>query len=585
MVHALAHRGPDGLNVTTIEPGNVVFGHARLAIIDLSASGVQPMSLANLWITFNGEIYNHRELRRELERDGTRFRSTSDTEVLLAGYARWGTEVLDRVDGIFAFALWDDRRRELLLVRDHLGVKPLYYARLSDGGVAFASEPKALLDVVPSRTPDADSIRDVLSYGYIPGTRSAFKGISKLAPGHSLTWTENDTKVREYWSVVNHAARPARTTNVVESCRDLIDAASSSQLESDVPVGVLVSGGIDSSAVASSAVRAHPSLDAFVLGYPGNAADERPFAKLLAERVGLRLHDTELQPDIAEALLARCIAAHDEPLADSSSIPTFALFEFVHARSFKVVLAGDGGDELFAGYRRYEMLLREEGHSQSAWPLKVFGARSVHGAARILAHPVYYQRPAWMSYYERIRIFGPDEQTRLLMRDWTVRDASALTWPFEKYWRSDLDTVKAAQVFDIQTYLPEDILAKVDRASMHHGVEARVPLLSKKLVEGAISIPTSAHLSDGERKSVLKRAIRGRVPDALLTNRKKGFGLPLEPSVGSLLRRWARDVKHSALARDGVIQPKLDPRISENLDQLWTLFVLDKWWRQWVNPT
>lgn len=584
MVNAIAHRGPDGLNVTTIEAGNVVFGHARLAIIDLSASGVQPMSRGNFWISFNGEIYNHRELRRALERDGAQFRSTSDTEVLLAGYERWGAAVLDRVDGIFAFALWDDRRHELLLVRDHLGVKPLYYAALSDGGLAFASEPKALLEAIPSRTPDADSIRDVLSYGYIPGTRSAFKGVSKLAPGHALTWTRNNTQIREYWNVVNHATRSASVTNIVDSCRDLIDAAAASQLESDVPVALLVSGGIDSSAVASSAVRGRPSLDAFVLGYPSNAADERPFAKLLAERLGLRLHETELQPDIAEELLARCIAAHDEPFADSSSIPTLALFEFVRARSFKVVLAGDGGDELFAGYRRYEMLLHEEGHSQSAWPLKVLGAPSVKDVARILAHPVYYQRPAWMSYYERIRIFGPDEQARLLTREWVALDASALTWPFERYWRSDLDTVKAAQVFDLQTYLPEDILAKVDRASMHHGVEARVPLLSKKLVEGAISIPTSAHLSDGERKSVLKRVVRNRVPDELLTNRKKGFGLPLEQSVGALLRRWVRDVKHSALVRDGVIQPVLDERISQNLDQLWTLFVLDKWWGQWVNP-
>jgi asparagine synthase (glutamine-hydrolysing) len=585
MLAAIAHRGPDGQQLTKLDNGRVILGHARLAIIDLSPAGAQPMTLASsdLWITYNGELYNYRELRRELEREGGTFRSGSDTEVLLAGYARWGRAILDRVDGIFAFAMWDGRKRQLWLVRDHLGVKPLYYSTLAGGGIAFASEPKALLEVSPSRAPDPASIRDVLSYGYIPGTRTAFSGISKVAPGTALTWTDGRIEVERYWSVADHAARAAREPSI-DDMRELLDTTTAAQLESDVPVGVLVSGGIDSSAIVSSVARTHRALTGFVLGYDDREFDERPYARMLAEQCELPLHERVLDPNDVQALLATVVEGHDEPFADSSSVPTHALFELVRAHRIKVVLGGDGGDELFAGYRRYDKLIRDEGNSQAAWPLKALGATSLRGAARILAHPLFFQRPAWLSYYERIRIFGPDEQAELLTPGWRAKDADELTWPFRNYWRDDLDIVKAAQLFDLQTYLPEDILAKVDRASMHYGVEARVPLLAKRFVEQAIGISTATHRQHGERKSVLKRVVRGRIPDDLMTNRKKGFGLPLDRSVGEVLRNWARSIGESALVRDGVIHAHLGASVLGSLDRLWTLFVLDKWWSRWVHP-
>ena len=256
MLATISHRGPDGVSTQAVDDGRLILGHARLAIIDLSPSGAQPMVLEgrDIWITFNGEIYNYRSLREELAQLGWKFRTSSDTEVILAGYAQWGEAVLGKLDGIFAFGLWDGPRRRLWLVRDHLGVKPLYYTR-NDAELAFASEPKALL-VVPgvSRSPDPSLIRDYLSFGYIPGSRTAFSGIAKLPGGHALLWESGVSRTYRYWNAADHASEDVRDESLaVRETKRLLDIAATSQLESDVPVGLLVSGGIDSSAVAASA--------------------------------------------------------------------------------------------------------------------------------------------------------------------------------------------------------------------------------------------------------------------------------------------------------------------------------------------
>lgn len=587
MLSTLARRGPDGEGLATLDEGRVVLGHTRLAILDLTETGAQPMALAgaDIWVTFNGEIYNHRELRGELETEGHRFRSTSDTEVLLAGYKRWGQDVLDKLDGIFAFGLWDGPRRRLWLARDHLGVKPLYYTT-DPRNFLFASQPKALLAAAPFQPrPDRASINDMLSYGYIPGERSAYEGIAKLLPGHALVLERDALRTYRYWNVDSYASETVVVPDAaVARVERLVDDATKAQLESDVEVGVLVSGGIDSSAVTSAVKRARASLPGFVVGYDEPAYDERPYARALADHCGVSLHERVLPTQAAQQLLEELPDAYDEPLADSSTIPTLSVFQLVRDNRIKVVLGGDGGDELFSGYRRYDKLLDDEGCSQAPWPLKIIGARSARQAARFLARPARYRRPAWYSYYERIRSFSFAEQEQLLQPPWRARDEEELTWPFARFWRADLDVGKAAQVFDLHTYLPDDILVKVDRASMHYGVEARVPLLARRLVEYGLSVSTAVHRRDGRRKYLLKRMLEHRAPAELLSNRKKGFGLPLELAAGQALRDWLARIDDSALVRGGLLRRGSAGLVAGNLDKMWTLYSLDRWWSRWINP-
>ena len=588
MLTTLAHRGPDGQSLQSLDDGRLVLGHARLAIIDLSSTGVQPMALngGDIWITLNGEIYNHKALRRELEAGGYVFRSSSDTEVLLAGYARWGEAMLDRLDGIFAFGLWDGPKRRLWLVRDHLGVKPLYYLRDAKN-FAFASEPKALLDLTTSRpTPDRASINDFLTFGYIPGSRSAFKEIAKLPGGHALVWENDRIRTYRYWDPNAFASDELRDeSDVVEETMRLLDISTESQLESDVPVGVLVSGGIDSSAVASSVSRTRGGMEGFVVGFDDPAYDEREYARQLAHSCGIRLHERVVASRVAESLIAQMVAVHDEPFADSSSLPCLALFQMVRDQGFKTVLGGDGGDELFAGYRRYDKLAEVEGLSQAPWPLKLAGVRHARQFVRLAMRPTRYAGSAWRSYYEGLRFFSFDQQCALLQPDWRPVSEEQLAWPFESYWNPEVDTVKAAQLFDLQTYLQEDILTKVDRTSMRWGVESRVPLLARRIVTIALRTSSDVHRRGGRRKNVLKRGLEGRIPSALLSNRKKGFSLPLEATIGPLLRNWVASIEQSTLVRDGVIVPRLPADVLQNVDKIWTLFALDSWWSRWGRGT
>lgn len=585
MLAALSHRGPDGSGIEVLDSGRVILGHARLAIVDLSPRGAQPMTMpgSRVWITLNGEIYNYRKLREDLERLGHRFRSMSDTEVLLAGYLNWGQEVLDKVDGIFAFAIWDDELRRLWLARDHLGVKPLYYA-YGPRGFAFASEPRCLLlTPLASARPDAAAVRDFLSFGYLPGGRSAFADLRKLPPGHTLTWTDGSIRTAAYWQPRSFAQRYAagETETLVELSRR-IDASAEAQLEGDVPVGVLVSGGIDSTALAASVIRYRPQLHGFVLGYNSPAHDERRFAGQLAAATGIVLHERVLEATAARSLVEHLVDVHDEPFADSSSIPMLALFELVRNHGYKVVLSGDGGDELFSGYRRYDRLLEREGSCQAIWPLKLVGARNLRHAARMAVMRERYRRPTWRTYYEQIRVFSFEQQCEILQDDWRPKVEAELTWPFARYWDAGIETLAAARLFDLQTYLPEDILLKVDRTSMSLGIEARVPLLARSVVEYAFGIPTKLHLHNGQRKYLLKRMLEQRAPRDLLTNRKKGFGLPLELTMGDTLRNWRENVHMSTIARDGLVSARTIKRRQYHLDQVWSLFVLDLWWSRWI---
>lgn len=588
MLSALKHRGPDGSGLITANGGRAVLGHSRLAIIDLSETGRQPMCYEahDLWLTFNGEIYNYRELRRTLEARGHRFRSTSDTEVILHGYREWSDEVVRRLDGIFAFGLWDGTRRRLLLARDQVGVKPLYYMEHDDGrGLSFASEPRALLRLRRC-PPSVHALHDYLTFGYLPRDRSAYAGVRKLLPAHVVIWGEGKPiQPTRYWQPPDAIATKHDENELAVDLLRYVEQAVLNQLVSDVPVGVVVSGGVDSSVVATTMARSGMVHDAFTIGYPRPEQDERPYARTICEHIGFPLHESELGDSSIVGLLHQFFETYDEPFADSSGLPTLFLFSQVAAAHRKVVLSGDGGDELFAGYRRYRRLVEVGGYSQRRWPWRALYAQDLRHASKLLRSVRTGRTSSWDIYFGRIRRFDFAQQCAILSPAWRPGASEDLEWVRDACWRTDVPAIRAAQQFDFETYLPDDVLTKVDRASMAHGVEARVPLLDGTIVTMALSTPSHLHLRGGITKRLFKRAVADIVPRKLLSNRKKGFGLPTAQILGRLLVEWARAGETaSRLARDGVIDPaRLAAVEAWNHDQRWTLFCLEMWWRRWVH--
>jgi len=553
-----AHRGPDDSGAYLSADGRLGLGFRRLAIIDLSPTGHQPMRNEDgkLWIVFNGEIYNYPALRKELVRAGHEFRSTSDTEVVLHGYEEWGERILDRLRGMFAFALWDDERRTLLLARDRLGIKPLLY--YWDGKrFAFASEIKSLL-ALPAANTDLDhsALWDYFTYLYIPTPKTAYKYIRKLPPACYLK-IESDfvsegklaPPIKEYWDVTQWGTSPLSRSDAAEAVRAKLRDAVQSHLIADVPVGVFLSGGLDSTAVTAMAAGAQPDpLMSFSIGFDVEEHSELAFAQLAADTFGARhFTRTVSQPDFDSAL-ARMVSLYDEPFADNSGLPTLAVSQLAASR-VKVVLAGDGGDETMAGYFRYRRWLEIAGEDFGSpalrhwlferfalgalapiagWP-KVMGlvysgqlhARGKEGADR------YGALVCPIQSFQKLHLL-PD-----LAREFRDYDDY---WHFRRYWRDDLDPISRMQYVDLKTYLPDDILTKVDRASMAASLEVRVPFLDHEWVELAASLPSEFRLD----KSIMREALVGMVPAEILNRPKKGFSSPVLDWQKPQLRNGAR---------------------------------------------
>lgn len=536
---ALAHRGPDDAACWVSRDGRVAFGHRRLAIVELTQAGAQPMHWRQpaLTVTFNGEIYNHGELRRELRAQGHVFRGHSDTEVILAAYAQWGRGGVDRLRGMFAFALYDHAQRSLLLARDRAGEKPLYWVR-HRGGLMFASELKALFaDPAFARRVDLQGLDAYLAFGYVPGDRCLIDGVHKVPPGHLIEYALDAASVetRRYWDKPPARPDPGRSEqDLVDELDRLADAAVREQLQADVPVAVLLSGGIDSSLVTACAARASAdAVTTFTLGFPGAGEfDERPHARRVAQHFATRHTELELEPASLDLLPA--LARHyDEPIADSSIIPTYLISRLV-ARHGKVVLGGDGGDELFGGYRSYQGATRvEQLRRVCPRPLRVamaaaaraglpvgfpgrnalvgFGADLADGVARM---GLMFDRPMR-------RHLAPALQESAAGVD------APLAWK-----RSLVDTSRgvpgAYMAADFDSYLPGDILVKVDRASMANSLEVRAPWLDQRIVEFAFAeVPNELRVAHSERKILLRRLARRLLPADFDVERKQGFSIPL----------------------------------------------------------
>jgi asparagine synthase (glutamine-hydrolysing) len=532
----MCHRGPDDAGEWWSPDGRVGLAHRRLAIIDLSPGGHQPMSdsAGELVVNFNGEIYNYRELRAELESRGHRFRTSSDTEVLLEAYREWGTTCLDRLTGMFAFGLYDSRNDTLLLARDRAGEKPLFYHH-ADGTLSFASELKGLLrDPRIPRNLNAEALDHYLAYGYVPSSLCILQGFQKLAPAHALEYDLTTGRLRSwrYWSLPEFdPTRVSSTEELIDELEPILENAVRMQLVADVPVGVLLSGGVDSSIVTALAARvSSDAIKTFTVSFPGHGVfNEGPYARIVASHFGTDHYDLIAEPATV-ALLPRLAQQYDEPIGDSSMVPTYLVTKLVREQC-TVALGGDGGDELFGGYPQYSLMLKQQRIHRM---LPAFGRRAIHAVAGRL--PVGVRGRTYgvsLGAGERESLaFGSlyfDAKTRKrLVPALQVLESSAP----EKF-KTDAGATGGSLVqrmtrSDFMTYLPDDILVKVDRASMLNSLEVRAPFLDTSVISFAFSrLPDDQRATYGSRKILLRRLGARLLPKQLDLARKQGFSLPL----------------------------------------------------------
>jgi asparagine synthase (glutamine-hydrolysing) len=578
----------------------VALGMRRLSIIDLS-TGHQPIHNEDqtVWIVFNGEIYNFPELRRELEAAGHRFYTNTDTEAIVHAYEQWGTGAIRRLRGMFGLAIWDVRTKSLLIARDRAGIKPMYYADVN-GRLYFGSELKSLLEAPDlPRDLDLDALDHYLSFLYTPREGSIFKRVRKLPPGHLMTWRNGTLKVEQYWQLSAEEDFRGSEGDAVAQLRRVLTDAVRCHLLSDVPLGAFLSGGIDSSLVVGLMSEISGSrVKTFSIGFDEPAFDELEHARKVAQHFGTEHHEFVVKPD-AISILDRLVWHFDEPFADPSAIPTWYVSEMAR-RHVTVVLSGDGGDELFGGYDRYvphPRVVAFDRYSPRALRrvAAIAAAQLPHGARgkNFLRH---IGRDEQGRYLDAIRFFGADEKPALLSAE--VRRAlrgpdpeTRLAQHFERF--AHLPWPSQMMRFDAETYLPEDVLTKVDRMSMAHSIESRVPLLDNEVIDFAATLPASLKIKDGRRKHVLKEVAATLLPRDILERRKQGFGVPLGTWFRGNLRELFADtlLSPSSLQR-GYFEPAfvrqiVDEHLAGTRDhmwQLWQLVVFERWQQQYAGP-
>lgn len=603
MNESQAHRGPDEGGIHTA-PG-VGLGHRRLSIIDLS-SGQQPLfnEDGSVVVVYNGEIYNFQELGRELAELGHVFRTHCDTEVIVHAWEEWGKACVERFRGMFAFALWDRRRETLFLARDRLGVKPLFYAWLPDGHVIFASELKGLL-IHPGlpRETDLRAVEDYFAYGYIPEPKTVLQHAFKLPPGHTLTLRRKRPFMapHQYWDVPFKSLGPIGAEEAAEELIDRLREAVKIRLIAEVPLGAFLSGGVDSSAVvAMMAEVLDDPVNTCSISFGDPAFDESRYAASVARHCRTNHHVERVDPNDFD-LIDHLARLYDEPYADSSAIPTYRVCELARKR-VTVALSGDGGDENLAGYRRYRWHVHEE-RMRALVPQSVRGPvfrllgriyPKADWAPRVFRAKATLEALAWDSidgYFHSVSILGDPFRQRLFNQRFRrelqgyqaveVLRGHAKNSPAE-------DALSRIQYLDMKTYLPGDILTKVDRASMAHALEVRVPLLDHKLVEWISGLPACFKLHRGEGKYLFKNALRKYLPDEILWRPKMGFAVPLAGWFRGPLRQRVRDAVLGPVMADadifdmGFVRQLVDQHQSgarDNSAALWALLMFESYQR------
>jgi asparagine synthase (glutamine-hydrolysing) len=599
MCRIITHRGPDDQGVM-LDQG-VALGMRRLSIIDL-AGGHQPISGEDgtVTIVFNGEVYNFLELQPQLESLGHQFRTRSDTEAIVHAYEQFGTACVNHLRGMFAFAIWDSRNRRLFIARDRAGKKPLYYTVTSKGTLVFGSELKSLLlhpDV--ERELNLQALDAYLSLGYVPDPLSIFQGIRKLAPGHFLTFENGRVGISQYWDFSFEPAEARRPEDYLEELRALLDESVRIRLVSDVPLGAFLSGGIDSSTIVALMARhMNQPVKTFSIGFNEDSYDELKYARVTAKRFGTDHHEFIVTPEICD-VVDKLVWHLDEPFADQAAIPNYIVAKMAREH-VTVVLSGDGGDELFAGYTRY--LIEHKRRSFAQLP-RVVREKMMQPLSERLPHGMFgrnYLHNIALDpidrYLDSVSLFTGLNKRLLYSRGF--KEDLGGNGHLEMFFREFSGRVKTGNALDrllyidSKTYLPGDILAKVDRTSMAASLEARAPLLDHKLIDFVTRIPASLKLSGMETKHLFKRAVKDLIPDEILNRPKQGFGVPIQQWINHQLKARIREtlMDRQTQQRGFIDQHYVNVLLDEHergrrdhSSALWALLMLELWLRTFVD--
>lgn len=571
MRDTLSHRGPDGFGSWFSTDGLTALGHRRLSFLDLSEQGKQPMTneTGEIWLTFNGEIYNYLNLRGTLEKAGHRFSSKTDSEVLLHAYEEWGVQMLDRLKGMFAFGIWDERKKRLFLARDRFGIKPLYYGFL-DQQFYFASELKAIVKGLPRRpAPSMAAVADFLVYRYVPSPKTIWEGLKKLPPAHyldiSFSTRAPSIQPRRYWQLPETLLKIS-SQEAVQRVDELLGQSVAQHLQSDVPVGSFLSGGYDSSALVAYASAQGHTLSTFSIGFEGWEKSEDQYARRVADHLQLPLYTRRAGQEQLE-LLDQLAYIYDEPLGDISTIPTFMVSQLA-SQHCKAVLSGEGADELFAGYTWQRPIAQLNTIAQ----LNVYFKERIFGK-RMTA---YYASAMAMGQFDKTVL----QQT--LRPEWHDYLPAEPTWFYKKNIRARLQLLKTVQNLDITAFMGELVLTKIDRASMANGLEVRVPFLDHELVSFLFQLPTHLVFNKTQTKVLLYENIKRKLPSSILKRSKQGFVGPDRYYMSYPF--YAEVLRKGRLIKEGIINKAACEKFLNERDhwRLWKLVVLEKWWQTWM---
>lgn len=604
MVQKINHRGPDFEGFDFRE--NLALGHARLSILDLSDAGHQPMSSFDKQVKLivNGEIYNYKEIKEKLLKKGYRFKSMSDSEVLLNAYHFWGAKIFRKLNGMFALAIWDNRTKELILARDHIGKKPLFYA-WHEGNLFFSSEIKSILAYKEfSRKANLEAIHHYLTLQYVPEPFSAFEGIHKLEKSTYLRISlEGEVKKTKYWELAppkRYSFKPR--SQLREELIYLLNKSIKQRMVSDVPLGAFLSGGVDSSAiVAMMANISSDRIKTFCIGFEEEEYDERKYASEVSKRYNTDHHEMVVKPNAIE-ILPKIVWHYNEPFADPSAIPTYYVSK-VAKEHVKVILNGDGGDENFLGYSRYKQCLDNE------W-ISLFPIFLRNYATKLSMNlPYKYEKYRFFRLFRRFinnvgtqgsRRYAPSiayfyDQDKEISYEDNMRDYlnNSTLDIFEKFFKKSTSYTGGAAYCDINTYLPDDLLVKVDIASMAHGLEARSPFLDHELMEWASKININQKIYKGETKSILKSALKPFLSNKILYRKKMGFGVPIDKWIKTDMKDFFYD---TLLSQDSIGRGLIKKEYTENIlnehcegvrlhhTRIWGLLMLELWFKMWIDP-
>lgn len=602
MLKSIHHRGPDGSG--KFESDDFSLGHVRLSILDLSSLGAQPMSFENLVIVYNGEVYNFKEIRKELEKYGYSFKSNTDTEVVLKAYHKWGIKAVDKFIGMFAIAIYDKKDQTITLIRDRVGVKPLYY--YFDGkNFAFASELKAIKEYKSDLKINKDALYEFFQFGYISSNLSIYENCYKLPAGHYGTFNiENSTfNINEYWSILPYFQMPKfkkSENELVDELEELLIDAFKYRMVSDVPVGVFLSGGIDSSVVTAILQKHYGNIHTFTIGFKEAKYNEAAYAKEVAAHLGTKHTEKFLDASQAKKILDRFVDIYDEPFGDSSGIPTTLVSQVAKDNGVKVVLSADGGDEIFCGYQRYWisynigkkiLALPKPIRKSMAYLMDLIGVQNASKLFKIRNFEHKYNQLGemlkddnWQGIYENIIHNSKNYEIKELLGVIKKIDEKSFETGLREH------PMQAMMSWDYHRYLPDDILTKVDRATMSVSIEGREPMLDHRVAEFMARVPFEYKYKNGKSKYLLRKVLERYIPKELIDRPKMGFGIPMFEWFGGDLRDMFEKeftdekLKHNLLNREYLYKEysKLKENRAVNINKLWFALVFQMWYEKYM---